>query len=94
MVRQAEKVYRLKARQWCALRAAKPFEGNPSTVARTIRDRRLARCGEMADASVFAHAITEIAHLWGFSYSRHFSSAFKQRYGLGPRDYRNMISLH
>jgi AraC-like DNA-binding protein len=73
----------------------KLFEGEPQTVARLIWDRRLERCREdMADPAMAARSITEIAHLWGFSDSQHFSRAFKQRYGLTPRDYRNLFALH
>lgn len=73
----------------------KLFEGEAHTVARAIWDRRLERCrGEMVDPSLSARSITEIAHLWGFSDSQHFSRAFKQRFSLTPRDYRNLFSLH
>ncbi len=73
----------------------KLFEGEAQTVARLIWDRRLERCREdMADPAMSARSITEIAHLWGFSDSQHFSRAFKQRFGLTPRDYRNLFALH
>ncbi len=73
----------------------KLFEGEAMTVARAIWDRRLDRCrSDMADPCFAAHSITEIAHLWGFSDSQHFSRAFRQRYGLTPRDYRNQFALH
>ena len=73
----------------------KLFEGEAQTVARLIWDRRLERCREdMADPGMAARSITEIAHLWGFSDSQHFSRAFKLRFGLTPRDYRNLFALH
>ncbi|MBO9574538.1 MAG: helix-turn-helix domain-containing protein [Sphingobium sp.] len=73
----------------------KLFEGEAQTVARVIWDRRLERCREeMTDPAMAARSITEIAHLWGFSDSQHFSRAFKQRFGLTPRDYRNLFALH
>jgi AraC-like DNA-binding protein len=73
----------------------KLFEGEAHTVARAIWDRRLERCrDEMVDPSLATRSITEIAHLWGFSDSQHFSRAFKQRFGVTPRDYRNLFSLH
>lgn len=73
----------------------KLFEGEAHTVARAIWDRRLERCrDEMVDPSLTTRSITEIAHLWGFSDSQHFSRAFKQRFGVTPRDYRNLFSLH
>lgn len=73
----------------------KLFEGEAHTVARAIWDRRLERCrDEMVDPSLASRSITEIAHLWGFSDSQHFSRAFKQRFGVAPRLYRNIYSLH
>lgn len=73
----------------------KLFEGESHTIARTIWERRLERCREeMVDPSLTGRSITEIAHLWGFSDSQHFSRSFKQRFGLTPRDYRNLFSLH
>jgi AraC-like DNA-binding protein len=73
----------------------KLFEGEAHTVARAIWDRRLERCrDEMVDPSLAARSITEIAHLWGFSDSQHFSRAFKQRFGLPPRLYRSAYPSH
>lgn len=73
----------------------KLFEGEAHTIARAIWDRRLERCREeMVDPALTRRSITEIAHLWGFSDSQHFSRAFKQRFGLTPREYRNLFSLH
>ncbi len=73
----------------------KLFEGEAQTVARLIWERRLERCREeMADPAMAHRSITEIAHLWGFSDSQHFSRAFKHRFGLTPRDYRNLFALH
>jgi len=73
----------------------KLFEGEAQTVARLIWERRLERCRkDMADPALAARSITEIAHLWGFSDSQHFSRAFKLRFGLTPRAYRNLFALH
>jgi AraC-like DNA-binding protein len=73
----------------------KLFEGEAQTAARLIWDRRLERCREeMADPAMASRSITEIAHLWGFSDSQHFSRAFKQRFGVTPRDYRNLFAMH
>lgn len=73
----------------------KLFEGEAQTAARLIWDRRLERCREeMADPAMASRSITEIAHLWGFSDSQHFSRAFKQRFGVTPRDYRNLCAVH
>jgi AraC-like DNA-binding protein len=73
----------------------KLFEGEAHTVARAIWDRRLERCrDEMVDPSLAGRSITQIAHLWGFSDSQHFSRAFKQRFGLPPRLYRSTHPVH
>lgn len=72
----------------------KLFEGEAQTVARLIWDRRLERCREdMADPAMTHRSITQIAHLWGFSDSQHFSRAFKLRFGVTPREYRNLFAL-
>jgi AraC-like DNA-binding protein len=73
----------------------KLFEGESLTVVRAIWDRRLEQCRkEMVDPAMMARSITEIAHYWAFSDSQHFSRAFKQRFGITPRDYRNLFILH
>jgi AraC-like DNA-binding protein len=73
----------------------KLFEGEAQTVARIIWDRRLERCREeMTDPALATRSITQIAHHWGFSDSQHFSRAFKQRFGLTPRDYRGLHAVH
>lgn len=54
-----------------------------------IRHRRLARCAaDLRDGSQDHLPITEIAFRWGFSDAAHFSRAFKQQFGVAPRDYR------
>lgn len=65
------------------------------TVVRVIWDRRLERCREeIADPAMALRSITEIAHDWAFSDSQHFSRAFKQRFGMTPREYRNLHAMH
>ena len=60
-----------------------------STVADTIRDRRLASCRkELADPSLGDQSITEIAFRWGFSESSSFSRAFRRAFGVSPRQFR------
>jgi len=73
----------------------KLFEGEAQTVSRLIWNRRLERCREdMADPLMAARSITEIAHLWGFSDSQHFSRTFKQSFGMTPRQYRALVAVH
>lgn len=72
----------------------KLFEGQAHTVVRAIWERRLERCrDEMIDPVMNGQSITQIAHLWGFSDSQHFSRAFKTRFSITPREYRALHSV-
>ena len=54
-----------------------------------VRTRRLERC--RADLISPLHAqlsISEICFRWGFNGSAHFSHAFRDQYGVSPREYR------
>ena len=54
-----------------------------------LRTRRLERCRLDLTSPMFASlSISEICFRWGFNGSAHFSRAFKDRYGVSPRDYR------
>ncbi|HEY1425122.1 MAG TPA: helix-turn-helix domain-containing protein, partial [Caulobacteraceae bacterium] len=54
-----------------------------------LRLRRLERCRLDLTSPMFASlSISEICFRWGFNGSAHFSRAFKERYGVTPRDYR------
>ncbi len=54
-----------------------------------LRLRRLERCRLDLTSPMFASlSISEICFRWGFNGSAHFSRAFKDRYGVSPRDYR------
>ncbi len=65
------------------------FQAIGSSVSLHIREQRLARCREQLDSPLHAgEHITEIALRWGFNDLPHFSRAFRERYGLSPRDYR------
>lgn len=56
---------------------------------RWMQERRLERAaGLLADPGQAGRTITGIAFGVGFKDSSHFSRAFKDRYGMGPRDYR------
>ncbi|MBK1665247.1 AraC family transcriptional regulator [Rhodospirillum rubrum] len=56
------------------------------TVFAWLRDHRLERACRYLRQD--GHSITEIAFLCGFSSSSHFASAFRQRFGCRPADYR------
>lgn len=65
------------------------FEETGVTVADWIRQRRLlaSQC-DLANPACATLSITQIAMRRGFGGSSHFSNAFKQAFGLSPRDYR------
>jgi len=59
-----------------------------------VRVRRLERC--RADLISPLHAqlsISQICFRWGFNGSAHFSHAFRDQYGISPREYRRMANL-
>lgn len=50
---------------------------------------RLDRCRrDLEDATLRRRTVGEVAYSWGFSDVSHFSRAFKQRFGVSPRDCR------
>jgi AraC-like DNA-binding protein len=59
---------------------------------RYVLARRLEQCRRnLADPSLAHRQISEIAFAWGFNDQSHFSRAFKDRFGLSPRDYRSSV---
>jgi AraC-like DNA-binding protein len=54
-----------------------------------LRHRRLERCRLDLSSPICASlSISEICFRWGFNGSAHFSRAFKDRYGVTPREHR------
>jgi len=67
----------------------KLFAGAGQNFSTYLRLRRLERCRLDLTSPMFASlSISEICFRWGFNGSAHFSRAFKDRYGVSPRDYR------
>lgn len=67
----------------------KVFEEEGSTVGEFILRARLERCRKALLSEEFsARTITEIAMDHGFSSATHFSHAFKDAYGIAPREIR------
>lgn len=65
------------------------FENEGTTVARFIQDSRLEQCRkEIEAANMPQRSICDIAMAWGFKDPAHFSRAFRDRFGLTPRDCR------
>jgi AraC-like DNA-binding protein len=68
----------------------KLFQGEGTTVAGWIRQRRLEGCRrDLADPALLSRPVAAIAARWGFTHPGHFSRTFKDAYGLTPGDYRS-----
>ncbi len=69
------------------------FDETGDSVAAFIRRRRLARCrAELADERQAKRGISEIAFAWGFNDSSSFGRAFRDAFGVTPREYRRSTS--
>lgn len=67
----------------------KLFEGVGDNFSHYVRERRLQRAWSDLSNPAEAHrSISEIAYRYGFSDSAHFSRAFRHRFGLPPREFR------
>lgn len=68
----------------------KLFQQDGHTVAGRIRRLRLEQCQrDLANPGLAARPINAIATQWGFTNAAHFSQAFRNAYGISPRDFRN-----
>jgi AraC-like DNA-binding protein len=69
------------------------FREEPYTLMQWVQLERLEACRRLLEAPGFPRrTLTEIALSQGFKTPGHFSTAFRQRYGLTPRDYRAQAS--
>lgn len=67
----------------------KLFEGAGTSFTHYLRERRLQRTwADLSNPAEAHHSISEIAFRVGFNDSAHFSRAFRQRFGLSPREFR------
>lgn len=65
------------------------FNAERTSLMRYVWARRLERChADLLRAEAGAQRVLDIAMRWGFSDMSHFSRAFKERYGVSPRDCR------
>jgi AraC-like DNA-binding protein len=70
------------------------FQQRGTTVSKWLWNRRLGAGREdLLDASKASMTICEIAYSRGFNDSAHFSRAFKDRFGVSPREFRTKASL-
>jgi AraC-like DNA-binding protein len=65
------------------------FEGDTVSPLQYLRERRLNACARLLrDPRQRGRSITEISFSCGFNSSAHFSTQFRLKYGLSPREYR------
>jgi len=65
------------------------FADEDVTIGTWIRQARLERCrADIENPTLSARSLSEIAFSWGFSDSAHFSRAFRNHFGLSPRECR------
>jgi AraC-like DNA-binding protein len=61
------------------------------TLGEWVRVRRLEECrNELAKPGAEHMTIASIAQRWGFANPTHFSRAFREAYGMSPRDWREL----
>lgn len=66
------------------------FTHEGCTVCEWLWAQRLEHCAaELASAAHGHRSVGEIALSWGFNDHSHFSRAFRKRYGVSPKDWRN-----
>ncbi|MDB5634733.1 MAG: transcriptional regulatory protein [Tardiphaga sp.] len=71
----------------------KLFEGTGSSFTHYLRERRLQRTwADLSNPAEVQHSISEIAYRSGFNDSAHFSRAFRARFGMPPREFRQQES--
>jgi AraC family transcriptional activator of tynA and feaB len=64
------------------------------SISRVILERRLSRCRRSLDDPHQAHrSISEIAYGWGFSNMTYFGRAFRNAFGLSPREFRRQRGM-
>jgi AraC-like DNA-binding protein len=72
----------------------KLFAAADDTFGHYLRTRRLERCRADLSSPLCARlSISEICFRWGFNDSAHFSRAFRNQYGLSPREHRRAAAL-
>lgn len=57
-------------------------------VAQYIRNRRLDLCAQALRSAAEQEKLAGVGLDWGFADHSHFSTAFKQRFGMSPSEYR------
>lgn len=71
------------------------LEVEGTSLSRYIWSRRLDRCAEqLKDPALRSRGVSQIAMDNGFNDLSHFSKAFRTKFGMAPRDYRNGQTMH
>jgi acetamidase/formamidase/AraC-like DNA-binding protein len=72
----------------------KLFETHGESFGQYLKLRRLERCRlDLASPLHSQRSISEILYQWGFNDSASFSRAFRERYGVSPREYRKAPNI-
>ena len=80
---------RVTERRYLRALSTAVFEGTGDNFTRYIRERRLQRTSvDLANPSEAHHSVSEIAFRHGFNDAARFSRAFRDRFGMSPRAYR------
>lgn len=64
------------------------FADKGLVVAQYIKNRRLDLCAQVLRSAGDEEKLAGIGYSWGFADHSHFSTAFKQRFGVSPGEYR------
>ncbi|MGK0705283.1 transcriptional regulator FeaR [Yokenella regensburgei] len=64
------------------------FADKGLVVAQYIKNRRLDLCAQALERASDEEKLAGIGYSWGFTDHSHFSTAFKQRFGVTPGEYR------
>jgi len=64
------------------------FADQGLVVAQFIKHRRLDLCAQQLRLATTDEKLASIGYDWGFTDQSHFSTAFKQRFGMSPGEYR------
>ncbi|MCX5358172.1 helix-turn-helix domain-containing protein [Streptomyces sp. NBC_00124] len=79
----------IAAHHHISVRTLHQFQGEPESVAATIRRRRLERCrADLTEPHLRHRTIGDTALRWGFRHPADFSRAFRRAYGVSPGEVR------
>jgi AraC-like DNA-binding protein len=70
------------------------FADEGTTVGDHVLSRRLDHCRNDLAGGMTSRRVSEIAYAWGFNSAAYFCRSFKARYGMSPREYRELHAIH